>query len=271
LEPWARGEGTLKMHGQSAADETIRIDRHEGGENVPKMICDYQTKTDKNGKFLFERVLPGQGHVSRVLMSQQARGMTRLTPTISSEVTFKPGETLHVDLGRDGRSVIGKLVMPADAKPGNDWRHANLTMQSRPHGVPPLPKPPFPTNIDPQKDREAARKWWDEWRVTDAGKEFVDRQRKYIEAVKDFKPAIFYGQCNADGSFTFEEIPPGDYQISFQAYTAKTVPGGFQLHGEPVATLEHMFVVPEPSKTQTSQPLDLGILTLKAIKSSDSD
>lgn len=263
LEPWARVEGTLRVHGQPAASESIRLDRADSPlMKAPKIFYQYETKTDQDGKFSFERVVPGSGRVARVAVSQLGGGMSRSTPTIASGVTFKPGETAHVELGRLGRQVVGKLVMPADAKPGNDWRLAMLTLRSRPRNAPNPPKVSFPPGIDPQKDQDAARIWWEQWRLTDAGKVFQKEMKRYAEAVKGFKPVNFSGRAEPDGTFTFDDIPAGDYELNAQAFA--TSPGHAGFFGDMIGNLNHSLVVPESSTRTASEPVNLGELTLKA-------
>ena len=92
---------------------------------------DNSTETDKDGKF-DSNVRPGQRSSCEGGGVPVGRRSNNWTPTIVTEVTSLPGETAHVELGRDGRQVVGKLLLPPDAEAGNDWRRAMISMQSRP-------------------------------------------------------------------------------------------------------------------------------------------
>ncbi len=265
LEPWARVEGTLKMHGEPAANETITLSRSVlYNANVPKMYYDYRTETDKDGKFAFERVIPGSGQVARVAVTELGGGATNWTPTISSDVKSLPGETTHVELGRTGRQLVGTLVLPADADAGNDWRRATISMQSRPKNAPELKPIPFPAYIDPQKDPKAAQDWLNTWKLTSEGKEFAKERKAYFEAVKGFKPDNFSGRVDADGTFVFDDIPSGAYHLQVTATAPAAAPFGIG-PTKPLGTLQHDFTMPDGTENSKG-PFDLGVLMLEAVK-----
>jgi hypothetical protein len=230
---------------------------------VPRVFYQYEMKTDASGKFSFERVVPGRGLVARVAVSQFGGGMTSLTPTLVVDATFAPGETTHVDLGRTGRQIVGRLRMHPTAKSGNDWRMAMIMLQSRPHGAPERPKLPLPLWIDPRKDQDAARSWLESWRLTEEGREYQQQMKRYADAVRGFKPVSYNGRVSPDGSFTFDDIPIGDYQLDARAMAPTA--GRPYGPGEMVARLEHDFVVPEVAGNNASKPVGLGELMLEAV------
>lgn len=265
LKLWARVEGTLRMRGQLAANESIRLDRADSATmNAPKIHYQYNTTTDEKGKFSFEKVVPGSGQVARVVVSQLGGGMSSSTPTIVSDVTFVPGQTTYVELGRTGREIVGNLAFPGSANRGNDWRLAMISLQSRPKDVPAPPTPPIPDEIDPVKDRDAAMAWWEQWQQTEEGKQFQEDMKRYQEAMQGFKPTHYSARVVVDGSFSFEDIPAGDYQFSVQAIARPT--GGGVGHGDVIGTLQHTFTVPRPIDESSSDPVDLGELTVKAVE-----
>ncbi len=267
LQPWARVEGTLRMRGKPAANEHVTLSRDEAFQSgMPQVHYDYKSMTDENGKFAFERVVPGRGQVARVAVSQQGGGMTSWTPTHVTNAEFLPGKTTHVDVGRAGRKIVGKLLLPTDAKPGNDWRLARVTLQWNSPDKPKPPKVPYPLGMDPQKDQDAARIWWEQWRYTDQGKQFQQEFKRFAEASSAFKPVHYMARVERDGTFSFDDMPSGDYRLTVRASAATvTVLGG---PNEETATLEHTFSIPEaePGRADAKGPIDLGELTLKAIE-----
>jgi hypothetical protein len=267
LEPWARVEGTLRMHGRAAASEQVTLSLSEEYQaKMPIVHYSYKTKTDEAGKFAFERVVPGRGQVARVALNQLDNGMTSLTPTHVANAEFSPGKTTHVEVGRDGRQIVGTLALPAGAKPGNDWRLAMVTLQWNSPDTPKLPKVPYPLSINPQKDPDAARIWWEQWRFTEQGNQYQQDFKRFVEASKRFKPAHYMAHVEPDGTFTFDDMPGGDYRLTVRASAATaTVLGG---PNEVIATLEHTFSIPaaEPGGTDAQEPIDLGELTLQAVK-----
>ncbi len=264
LQPWARVEGTLRMGGKPAADEqvTLQIDGLESG--MPRLNYDYKTRTDGDGKFVFERVAPGNGYVSRVSVTRLEGGMTRWTPTHTANATFVPGETLQVALGQLGRNVVGRLKLAADVKRGNAWRHASVSLQSVPTNLPERPKVPYPLGMDPEKDQVAARVWWEDWSKTEAGKEWRDEFQRYAEAFKAIKPERYCADAAEDGGFRFEDLPAGRYRLEVQAYAPR--PELPNLSGELLGRLSHEFTVPAVVEGGESEAVDLGELVLEAEK-----
>ncbi len=265
LQSWARVEGTLQMQGEPAANESITLNRAEGHfEMMPKIFYQYQTKTDQDGKFSFERVVPSEVYVARIAVSEVGGGMTSLIPTIVSDtIQLQPGETAQVELGRAGLQIAGKLVIPAEADKNVHWPLTMLNLQSRPKNAPDRPKIPFPALFNPEKDQKAARKWFEMWQSTEAGKLYQENIKKYSEAMNGFKPKYYHGRVETDGAFQFEDIPPGDYQLNVQAY--KSSPKHVGMHGDVVGNLNYPFVVPESTDDTANDPVNLGELTLEMV------
>jgi beta-lactamase regulating signal transducer with metallopeptidase domain/protocatechuate 3,4-dioxygenase beta subunit len=264
LQPWARVEGTLRMGGKPAADEQVTLDLQGPEWGMPRLNYDYKTKTDAKGAFVFERVVPGSGNVSRVSVTRMEGGMTRWTPTHTAKATFVPGETAHVALGQLGRSIIGRLKLAADVKPGNAWRHASVSLQSVATNLPERPKVPYPLGMDPEKDADAARVWWDDWSKTEAGKAWRAEFQKYADAFKAFKPAHYRADAAEDGSFRFEDLPAGRYRLNVRAHAARSeMP---TLSGETLGTHNQEFEVAPVAEGGEIEPVDLGELVIEAEK-----
>ncbi|HEY4233651.1 MAG TPA: carboxypeptidase-like regulatory domain-containing protein [Lacipirellulaceae bacterium] len=265
LEPWARVEGVVKIRNQPAANEQVTIQRDETIQpGMPRIHYEYRTTTDKDGNFAFDRVVPGPGLVCRNAVTDTGGGMSSWTPTLTSKTNFAAGQTTHVVLSRDGRPVTAKLVVPKELEDKNDWRLAMANLQERPRNLPAAPKIPWPKEIDPAKDREAAMKWANEWKDTEEGKQFLDAQQTYVKAMSAIKPVFYATHVQSDGALRFDDIPAGDYQLTVQAL-ARPAGGGIG-PGDVIATLTQTFTVPGMPGGRSDEPLDLGQLTLEKLQ-----
>ncbi len=116
LKPWARIEGTYRVARQPRARAQMSAFRvqYSFGQNSPHIMVNSMQMTDVHGRFVFEHVVPGQQQVS----STRANGPGDAEMTSSMTVTTNclPGETTHVDLGAEGRPVIGQLRKPPEAR-----------------------------------------------------------------------------------------------------------------------------------------------------------
>ena len=81
---------------------------------------DFSGRTDAAGNFLLERVVPGPGVVTRIVVTKYPRGEQQ-SSSWQTPVTVTSGKTTSVSLGGKGRPVKGQLVF--DRKPGFeiDW------------------------------------------------------------------------------------------------------------------------------------------------------
>lgn len=115
LEAWGRVEGVIRVGAHPAPGETVRLFHRRGGSgNAPQPYFDYTAKTDDDGRYVIERVAPGEAYVAR-----EVRRSNRLTAyTHNSRAEVKPGRTAEVDIGGTGRPVIGRVITPGLASEG---------------------------------------------------------------------------------------------------------------------------------------------------------
>ena len=94
LTPWARVEGRLWAGNQPVVGQTLQL-MPEQDRSLRGISLDYNhALTDENGRFLFDRVYPGQ--------------FTLYNQTYE----VAPGQTLELYLGGTGRTVKGQLALP---------------------------------------------------------------------------------------------------------------------------------------------------------------
>lgn len=112
LEPWARVEGTYRVGKNPRAGAPIEINNHRMqhfGEDAPNMSNQHLATTGPDGRFVFERVIPGKGRIGRQIIFMVDKGATEVTSSRNVAAEFPAGKTVHIDLGGTGRPVVGRL------------------------------------------------------------------------------------------------------------------------------------------------------------------
>ena len=119
LTPWARVEGVFKVGSKPLPGVTLNIDSNaiqSHGEGTPNIFTTHETTTGADGSFVFNRVLPGQGRLGRRVVFMVDDGATEVTSSKMVPVNLPAGQTTRVDVGGDGRAVIGRLRDPPTSK-----------------------------------------------------------------------------------------------------------------------------------------------------------
>ena len=130
LEPWCRVEGTFRVGQTPAANVPIRleVDRpHSYGKDVPSIFTHHYVTTGPEGRFVFERVIPGSGSIGRRLMLTVEDGATEVTSSCMIPAEFPAGKTVRIDLGGTGRAVVGRLQPPERFAGKVRWNFALVT------------------------------------------------------------------------------------------------------------------------------------------------
>ena len=111
LQPWCRVEGTFRI-GSALADHVL-IQLQASGDpsasRIARISNHYQTATDSQGRFVFDRVIPGRGWVGRNILLTVENGAMDVTSSHLVSLDLPPGKTIEVNLGGTGVAVIGKL------------------------------------------------------------------------------------------------------------------------------------------------------------------
>lgn len=105
LEPWGRVEGTLRVGNRPGGGERITLYWSEPA-GMPRRFVNQSpsTTTDDQGRFAFDRLLPGTWRVS-----------TRMSQPIPA-FRVEPGQAAKLVLGGTGRPVVGRLALPDGVK-----------------------------------------------------------------------------------------------------------------------------------------------------------
>jgi protocatechuate 3,4-dioxygenase beta subunit len=253
LVPWARIEGTINIGSNPGAGEELSVQqRDERGWDPkrPQVGLTNSATADAQGKFKFDRVAPGTVTVYRAL--HLSENSTNFSHGVRADA--KGGATTTVDIGGTGRPLTGRLELPATFTPGS-W--LAWSPMIRPHVEPPVP-PEMPAAVKTGSD-EDKQKWLQEFAKTDAGKAFIEKGRRAAEKQNQSHYAF---TVKPDGTFRVDDVPAGAYQVHAQFYPADVM--RTNSWGNPLATVQYSFNVPEMPGGRSDEPLDLGTIAVKA-------
>ncbi|MHC4622861.1 MAG: carboxypeptidase regulatory-like domain-containing protein [Planctomycetota bacterium] len=240
LLPWGRVEGLVQIGGQPSAYETVSLNSDsEHSQGGPSVRYSASTRTDGDGRFVLDRVAPGNAR----LLCRKTRG-GRTTLSIEEPVEVIPGQTASVTIGASGRPVVGQLVMPADYVGPAHW--ADCARYLIPHWS----GPPTPEDYEDMTEQER-QAWLEAWETSDEGKAF--RQRQWQESQR------YYPEIEHDGTFRLENVPVGVHNLRVNVWEkAEDASYGWEY----LASLNHVFEVTDVNEAISDVPLDLGTLEL---------
>lgn len=118
LDPWTRVEGTLRVGGQPKPNVPIQIWLNRSDwrpDDGPYIGSNLLATTSPDGRFVFERVAAGRGHVGPAV-TMGPEGAAQATSSRKVWTKFPLGQTVRIDVGGNGRRVVGTLRLP----PGSD-------------------------------------------------------------------------------------------------------------------------------------------------------
>jgi len=229
LQPWARIQGQLREGSQLMANQVIHLSRTRfGSKQEAKTYCtvhDTTTVTDGEGRYVFERVAPGDTWIS------WRKGGDRYDVQYRY-VDVQPGKSLTVDIGGRGRPVIGRAALQEDgnAKPvkfyGSIWPRTDHQMRP----------PPNWRELSPEEQEKLTA----EWEKTPDAK-IYNQERCPI----DFR-------IEEDGSFTVPDLPSGAYRLVVINWA------GAPVRSAAVARGTSTIVIPEVPGGHSDEPLDIG-------------
>jgi hypothetical protein len=255
LKAWARVEGTYRVGKNPVPDVTIEINVKgfdSYGKDAPRVHSQFNATTDKEGRFVCERVFPGSGRIGREVVHMVQEGVIPFGSSGMLPANFSAGETTRIDLGGTGRPVVGKLQPPKNFNGMAKWQFAEIHVGPR-LADPPMPDgPDIPADIAADNAKRTA--WLLKWQQTTpagkAWKAWADTTEA-IQATRNASP-YFNASVNRDGTFRIDDLPAGDY--SFSVWFDRDAPGSIQ---------DFDFEVPALDGSRSDEPLDLGVLTLE--------
>jgi protocatechuate 3,4-dioxygenase beta subunit len=244
LTPWGRVEGTFRVAGEPVAGVTLTLSTnaiHSSGRDVPNIFAHYDTSSGREGRFVFDKVCAGKGWINRQILMMVSDGAQEVTSAAVKPIDVTEAETTQVEFGRGGRGVVGTLVPPAGTPLDAVWSFTLINVESR---IPAPGDPPYAG--DPRADPKAYQMWFQQWTQTEAGKHYLNLVAEYEKAERN--APRFRASVDVDGSFRIDDVPAGDYTLSFSGRGGQ--------HPQAVAGLvRHDFEVPEATGDLNLGPL----------------
>jgi len=229
LKAWGRVEGVVRVGAGPASGEAVYLTvNQQMSRDDPQPYFNYKTTTDDEGRYVIERVPPGEVYVGReIKLSDRSTAYSHATL-----VDVEPGQTVWVDIGGTGRAVIGRLVAPGVA-------NVNWTL-----GMNSLRPSPPPSNL-----------------LLDLANQLKAPEKP---ASPRRSPSSYALKVEADGSFRVDDVPAGDYDLSIRIYERPA--GEYRVFGELLGSATHKVVVPEMPGGRDDEPLDIGAIELTILK-----
>lgn len=191
LQPWARVQGRIWSRGKPAVGRELTLSLLDAGPPTALSLGleSYRVVSDAKGEFKFEWVPPRR--LSLVELTpfetpdpQPVKGWSHQP---LETLQAQPGQTVFVEVGKDGRAVRLRLKGPQSAAPDGGEPFAFATI------ITPTPLPP----AEVRNDAQALAAW---------------HRRPEIQAALMSARNWALNRA-ADGTWEAEDVPPGRYVI----------------------------------------------------------
>ena len=235
-----------QVRGKPAAGASIRYfaDRL-GNPDVPSVFDFGEARADDQGRFVLERVIPGDIRVTQGF----GDGANFKAWPSGTLLEVRPGETAGAEFVDKGRPVVARIVPPAGFDAKADYTIYSQCSVQNDRSLPSIPKGEIAKNGEPATT--SFKRWW----ASAEGHEY--RRKRYIGAVT----------LRADGTIRAENVPPGDYrlQLTYSAHRIHGLGGSSQR----IAYATKKFTIPEIPGGRSDEPFDLGVIRPELKKTSD--
>ena len=245
LNKFAKIEGVFLVGGKVGRGVRLSLQESQVYAWGDQISAQNETVTDNDGRFVFERVIPGRGFLGPEMHSMVGQGHSKAMSSRRTPIQSLAGQTTTMTLGGDGRLISGRLVPPKEHSGRVLWNFANIHVEAF------VPEPEWPVPPDDvRKDEAAAQKWWAAWQVSDAGKVKMAEVFKRQEESRNLP--TFWVSAAKDGTFQIDDMQPGKYVLkaSFDEHSPGQLPP-FQ------------FEVPKFADGDVGKPLDIGKLQME--------
>jgi uncharacterized GH25 family protein/DNA-binding beta-propeller fold protein YncE len=123
LRPWGRLKGRVLLgHKPDAGRQVSYTPQLASRGSFAFYVWNfrYQAQTDQQGRFEFDRVMPGPGTASRIVIREFDRGQQQ-SPGWTVPVDIREGRTTEVTIGGTGRLVVGKARLKGTPERPVSW------------------------------------------------------------------------------------------------------------------------------------------------------
>jgi beta-lactamase regulating signal transducer with metallopeptidase domain/uncharacterized GH25 family protein len=239
LTAWASVAGTIFSANKPAATVPVRL--YSDGffqSELCRLHSSCEVPASPNGTFAMPKVFPGTGRIGRDIVYMVNDGATEVTSSQRLTVSVSAGEAKTIEIGRGGRPVTGKLMLPPDFQQAIVWGQLRLELGSD------VPQP-FPVGLD-MDDPQAVAKW-----------QQTKEARDYEVAVAAWQAQMaklpeFSASVDREGNFRIDNVPAGKFVLS----------EWLALREWKLSLTPRSFEVPEIDGDYEETPLDLGEIHL---------
>lgn len=187
LRPWGRVEGVVRSGSKVVPRAKVDVAQFGDQENYNRwhLVKERQIECDENGRFVMDRVVPGDNQIGRM---DPKRGM----PQRFYHVDVAAGKTTWLQIGGDSRTLIGHLPPEARAFGFGD---GSVQLEQ-----PKMTLPPDWDKLDEAQRQKLQKAFWE-----------TPEYRKWQQTAN-----VAQFNIARDGTFHVEDIPAGTYEISVQ-------------------------------------------------------
>ena len=226
LPPFAQVEGLLLSEGKPKPGAHVSMDPLQGQRGL---YLNRSAVTGEDGRFLITNLVAGEYRLYREFLPRRnIEGGFAVHPSHQKIVSVKPGETVSVQWGGDGRSVIGQ-ALPENPAIAVDWLNDSHSLE--------LVHSSAATSLT-----EFVRGSYG------MGKSSAEESQEVREA------RSYHLEFEEDGSFRAEDVPPGKYELRIRVTKPEPLgPNHIRPEGEELGSLVQTVTVPAGR-----EPYDLG-------------
>ncbi|UCF14037.1 MAG: hypothetical protein JSW59_11550, partial [Phycisphaerales bacterium] len=197
LRPWSRVEGKLFHDGKPVKDYQVRLSPIRlDNPDSPRLFARYYTRTDDEGRFVFDRVVPAPVLIEPELGPWE---QSVLTSSQHLPLIVEPGRTYKVVLNGMGRTVVGKVVLPPGLTREMNWGHGINYFIALKEGI------AVPDAIK-DLDFDWRRGFSDTWTGSREGRSYFQTLHKH------------FVKLNLDGSFRIDGVGAGKHDLVLRIY-----------------------------------------------------
>ena len=241
--PFGRIEGRFLVGDRPLANRPIDLSGsiQDDSTSFISFFQGQKATTDADGRFAFDKVIPmADLRVGR----QDVIEKPGTVWSIGEPVRVEDGRTTSATIGGKGRAVVGRVDPPEGWNQPVDFTdQAKVSLESN------RTNNPYPLELMRGKTSISDTGWsqWSRaWSKTPEGQAYANAR------------VLVSVMLAPDGSFRFDDIPPGEYRITIQVND----PDRGRERG-PFAPLMRTFAVPPIPGGRTDEPLDLGAARLR--------
>ena len=260
LQPWGSIEGIVYQNNQPAARQTMKMHPSYQPDQVGHISYTLESVTGEDGRFRCDRVPPGRVQVSRSIPSQTGRSSHYVNTTF---VQVEPNKTAFVEIGKDGRTVTGTLMLP-ESMQADSYKHIDLNVRAdfKIERLDP-PQIQIPENYF-LMTMDQRQQWQQELMQTEMYKEYIKKLEAQSRTKIDVNESVI---IQPDGTLRIENIPAGNYRL----YGRVGKPGLNRYdngwYDNIVGTIDYEFTVPPAdSDEEYGKPVQIGEVIARAYK-----